>query len=631
MKNRSVIIIPIFMGITFISLTIGMVAYQNSISERAIRSYECLTRISLLTQQARVMFEEGVSDRKKDQILSRLQEAKGLSDSFPAEDAILIKRSIDQMIRYVKDFYTLSSTSQTGLDNHAVQNKLLFLQKDLTDAQKEIIENYYRHDRSIQSVSTQYLEMISALSDSNAQSKFWYRLGWLITITTLTAGITYRVYKMAKAYNVVLHDAERRFKYETERIRSITSFIDAITNGCYEEKIDLDASDGLSKPLIGMKARLVQVAEKDREMNRVTQGLAQLGGMLQNTSISADQLIAEVTKFIVHYSNSNQGCLFILKKYNNDQYLELTSTYAYDRQKYSQKRFGLGEGLAGQAVLEGQTIYITQVPPTYIHITSGLGEALPRAVVVVPLLFNKQVYGVMELASFSSYKPFEIELLEKFAERIASFISTMQVNRQTRELLEQSQQQAEQLRSQEEEMRQNMEELTATQEQLSRQMREMKQAEQNFIIRDNAFSTSMLLSEADRSGTILYVNEKMVEVSKYRREVLIGKPHSTFRHPDMPNELFHLLWQTIGRGKVFKAIMKNRAEDGTHYWVDVTILPILDKDGSLSKYISTQYFITNESAAVILYNQQANIFGLPTASNGVLSPEVVEWQPASRT
>jgi transcriptional regulator with GAF, ATPase, and Fis domain len=108
------------------------------------------------------------------------------------------------------------------------------------------------------------------------------------------------------------------------------------------------------------------------------------------------------------------------------------------------------------------------VPQDYVRITSGLGGENPKSCLLVPLRVNDAIYGVLELASFNLYADFEIELVEKLAETIASTISSVKINESTRVLLERTQQQAEEMKSQEEEMRQNMEELSATQEEMQR-------------------------------------------------------------------------------------------------------------------------------------------------------------------
>jgi len=101
-----------------------------------------------------------------------------------------------------------------------------------------------------------------------------------------------------------------------------------------------------------------------------------------------------------------------------------------------------------------------------------------------------------------------------------------------------------------------------------------------------------IVSEADLKGDILSTNAKFLEVSKYSKEELIGKGHNTTRHPDMPKEVFKEMWSTIGRGKMFRGVVKNRAKDGTPYYVDAVIAPILGDNGKPRKYLGVRYDIT---------------------------------------
>ncbi|MBQ5550417.1 MAG: GAF domain-containing protein, partial [Bacteroidales bacterium] len=88
---------------------------------------------------------------------------------------------------------------------------------------------------------------------------------------------------------------------------------------------------------------------------------------------------------------------------------------------------------------EQKTIYIKETKDDYVKITSGLGKSNPRSLVIVPLKFNDEIYGVVELASFIKYQPFEIEFIERVAESIASTISTVNINIRTAQLLKESQ------------------------------------------------------------------------------------------------------------------------------------------------------------------------------------------------
>jgi methyl-accepting chemotaxis protein len=111
-------------------------------------------------------------------------------------------------------------------------------------------------------------------------------------------------------------------------------------------------------------------------------------------------------------------------------------------------------------------------------------------------------------------------------------------------------------------------------------------------VRANIIDLTSIISESDLKGDIIAINEKFCEISQYRREELIGRPHNTVRHPDMPKETFRQLWATIGQGKTFRGIIKNRKKDGTPYYVDAVIAPVLDEAGKPKKYIGVRYDIT---------------------------------------
>ncbi len=110
--------------------------------------------------------------------------------------------------------------------------------------------------------------------------------------------------------------------------------------------------------------------------------------------------------------------------------------------------------------------------------------------------------------------------------------------------------------------------------------------------RTDIMNLTSIVSESDLKGDILSVNDKFCQISKYSREELLGQPHNTTRHPDMPKEVFKELWSTIGRGKLFRGIIKNRAKDGTPYYVDAVIAPIMGENGKPKKYLGVRYDIT---------------------------------------
>ena len=108
------------------------------------------------------------------------------------------------------------------------------------------------------------------------------------------------------------------------------------------------------------------------------------------------------------------------------------------------------------------TIYITEAPQNYVKVTSGLGDANPNCLLVVPLIANNELYGALEFAGFNTFEPYVVEFVERLAENIASTLTNVRNNERTIKLLQETQNMAEQLQANEGEMRKNMEQLEST-------------------------------------------------------------------------------------------------------------------------------------------------------------------------
>ncbi len=277
--------------------------------------------------------------------------------------------------------------------------------------------------------------------------------------------------QMSKALNLVV-----------QTLKDISDFSLAIGKGDFDNEFKpLSDQDALGQSLIEMREELKK-AKKEEEnrqkeeqhRNWSSQGVAMFSDILRKFNENMETLSYEVISNMVRYTKSNQGGIFIVNDNDPDNpFLEMTACYAYDRQKFLKKRIQVGEGLVGRCYQEQEKIFLTEIPHDYIKITSGLGDNNPSCLLLIPLAYNDNIFGIMEIASFNEYRDFELEFIERIGESIAATISSVKANIQTATLLEQSQQQAEEMSSQEEEMRQNMEELRATQEQSSRREEEL--------------------------------------------------------------------------------------------------------------------------------------------------------------
>lgn len=263
-----------------------------------------------------------------------------------------------------------------------------------------------------------------------------------------------------------------------ESLKDATEFVTAISEGnldmSYKETLDSGYVQGRNKladSLIAMQVKLKAMNEEERKRQWANEGLTKFVEILRsNDNIAAlgDNIISGLVK----YTHSNQGGLYIL---NDDdaanKHLELISMFAFDTKKFDQQKIKLGQGILGQTFLERETTYLKEIPEEYVRITSGLGDAYPKSILMVPLKVDREVYGIVELASFNEYEEYEIGFVERLGETIASTLASVRAAQKNRALIEQFQQQTEEMRAQEEEMRQNMEELQATQEEIARKER----------------------------------------------------------------------------------------------------------------------------------------------------------------
>ena len=253
-----------------------------------------------------------------------------------------------------------------------------------------------------------------------------------------------------------------------DNLRHQTSFAVQIKAGNLGAVYDLrHERDLLGEALLSIRRNLVNIKEEDQQRNWAAEGLAKFVQVLQSAK-SLKDLSNDIIVNLVRTINANQGAIYVLIEEGEAEILEMQACYAFSRSKYITQKISPGDGLIGQAFLEKETVYLKAVPDDFVRITSGLGEANPKHVLIVPLKMNEIIVGIVELASFTAFSQHVISFVEKIGESIAHSVSSFRTAENTRRMLEESNIQAEEMRAQEEELRQNQEELQATQEAISR-------------------------------------------------------------------------------------------------------------------------------------------------------------------
>lgn len=304
-------------------------------------------------------------------------------------------------------------------------------------------------------------------------------------------------------------------------LSKLSEFATHIGNGDYDINYQkLGDNDVLGNSLLTMRDNLKQLAIEDARRNWANEGAAKFADLLRANNHSIPNLTKVVLSELIKYVEANQGCFFVIDQQSEEPQMELMATFAWNRQRVRNKTVRWGEGLIGQAWAEKDTLFITEIPQNYIEIGSGLGDANPKNIVATPLIFNDEVYGVIELASFSVLPTYRVEFLKRVAENIASTLAATFVTERTQRLLKESQSISEQLRVQEEEMRQNLEELLSTQEQSARNMEIAKASSESLEQIIESLPDAILQVDAD--WYILKMNNNLCHMTGYSREALLG-------------------------------------------------------------------------------------------------------------
>jgi signal transduction histidine kinase/CheY-like chemotaxis protein len=196
-----------------------------------------------------------------------------------------------------------------------------------------------------------------------------------------------------------------------------------------------------------MIANLRETTQINVEQDWLKTNLARMGGMLQGQGD-----LAQVTRLIMSeltpLVTSQHGAFFLVEGEEegaND--LRLVASYGCGPGGGSADRFALGQGLVGQAAVEAKPIILENIPNDYIKVSSGLGDAPPRNIIVLPVVFEDQVLGVIELASLQTISEINRAFLEQITETIGVVLNTIRANMRTEQLLAQSQSLARELQA----------------------------------------------------------------------------------------------------------------------------------------------------------------------------------------
>ena len=326
----------------------------------------------------------------------------------------------------------------------------------------------------------------------------------------------------------------------TTQVRAIADVATAVTKGDLSQSIAVDAAGevaSLKDNINEMIRNLKDTTQKNTEQDWLKTNLAKFTRLLQgqrDLQTVSRTIMSELAPLV----SMQHGVFYLNDSQNGQPELALLASYAYTERRNLCNRFKAGEGLVGQCALEKQSIVLTQVPGDYVQISSGLGEAKPMNIVVLPVLFEGEVKAVIELASFHRFNDIHLTFLNQLTESIGIVLNTIVATMRTEELLKQSQslatelqtrqreltdtntrleQQARTLQMSEERLKQQQEELQQTNEELEEKAELL--AKQNREVENKNREIDLARTSLEEKA------EQLALTSKYKSEFLANMSH----------------------------------------------------------------------------------------------------------
>jgi putative methionine-R-sulfoxide reductase with GAF domain len=314
------------------------------------------------------------------------------------------------------------------------------------------------------------------------------------------------------------------FNHLNYKINDISKFVNRLLDDNYDiELSQFNPNDELELALVKLRNKLKENIDlnqiklsEEQERLRFSEIQAKFNDILRESASNIKMLADASLVNLVKVFNASVGGFFILNDDTHPPYLELVSAFAYDRIKSLTKTVFPGDGLIGMCAVEKNTILLDKVPQGYLEIESGLGEASPENLLIIPLKSDENLLGIIEIASFNTFSKTEINFIENIAEDIASTLETTKISDRTNLLLEESQKKSDELAQRDSEMSDKIEQLREIQ-------METKKSEIEMSSLISGVDRILLKAELSMTGKIIDVNKLFITATQYNINELKNK------------------------------------------------------------------------------------------------------------
>ena len=362
----------------------------------------------------------------------------------------------------------------------------------------------------------------------------------------------------------LIYEKDKKHKNLLGEIENIKIFSEKIGRGDLTANLTAENGNvGINHTLLLMRDSLRKTSQEEKERQWVMEGMTGLSELLR-MNIPLHDLTYQTLVFLIRKTNAVQGAFYLTEEDITSKEIKivLSACYAYNRKKYIRKEFRLCEGLVGQAAMERDYIYRTEIPDDYTTITSGiLGDKKPVSLLIVPLIANERVQGAVELASLDKLKPLEINFIREISKIIAQTIFNNSVNVRTARLLE---------------------EVSNSQKRLQ-------------ALLENA---SEVISIYDENRKVKYESPSVLKILGYTPEEMIGDPDFSRVHPKGQASIQKMFDDLLTFPNEQKTIeLSYIKKNGERIWLETTGRNLL-KDPAIQGIILNSRDITMRRKAI---------------------------------
>ena len=403
-------------------------------------------------------------------------------------------------------------------------------------------------------------------------------LHFVIDLAPIIFGLT--AYFISRRYDKRSRYLRNIIEKRNKLIHKNAELAQSIGSGDFDvETTHIADDDKLGQSLIKMLNSLQDTSKKETEQNWIAKGKEIIARVL-NQQNNIEDLAYKTLVELIKYTDTVQGAFYI---FDEDKNLLINiATYAYQRKKYVNQEFEIGQGLIGQAAYEKDIIYRAELPDEYITISSGIiGDKKPGSILIVPLISDEKLQGVIELASiYDRIQDKSIQLVREQSNIIAQTLFNLKVNVRTENLLSESQKLTQKLTKNEDVLRLNAKQMKQTQLELTRSNRKLenqieevkKGQERTHALLENA---SEVITIYDTEGIVKYVSPSVLNILGYDPEEMLGTNRFE-RGESVLKDAFKELIENPDRTKIFEY----RYEKKNHgiVWLETTARNLIENE-----------------------------------------------------